>query len=72
MTVCVLCSTLLPVIDDESIQICESDCGKRWIEWKRRKGTEVARVHQWPLAELSLLAPAEMWEGGGKLSQRKQ
>lgn len=40
-------------------------------EWKRCTGTELARVHQWPLAELSYpqLAPAEMGEGGGALTK---
>lgn len=34
-------------------------------------GTELARVHHWPLAELSYpqLAPEEMEEGGGALTK---
>lgn len=69
--VCPLVARLL-LIESELAQIFDGDCGEKMKrEWKRCTGTGLARVHQWPLAELSYpqLAPAETGEGGGALAK---
>lgn len=64
-----------PVPENEAAHNFRSDQSKRWRVWKRWTETEAARVHQWPLAELSHnLHQRKRWRllGRQRMQRRKR